>query len=86
MQEEQAENKSQKEQKYPEIEKHLKEDEEQIINILKQKEGHCEQGTLVIITGFSKAKLSAILKELEERKIVYKEQKGNKNIIHLKTE
>lgn len=77
---------TQKEQKYPEIEKHLKEDEEQIISILKQKEGHCEQGTLVIITGFSKAKLSAILKELEERKIIYKEQKGNKNIIYLRTE
>ncbi len=67
-----------------EIEKHLKDDEAQIMRILKQREGKCEQGTLRVITGFSKAKLSGILKELEERKIIYKEKRGKKNLVFLK--
>ncbi|MCX8146841.1 MAG: hypothetical protein N3D84_00005 [Candidatus Woesearchaeota archaeon] len=66
------------------FEKHLKEDEEQIINILKQREGQCEQGTLRVITGFSKAKLSGLLKELEDRKIIFKEKRGKKNLVFLK--
>lgn len=66
------------------IEKHLKEDEEQIVNILNKKEGSCEQGTLRVITGFSKAKLSGLLKELEERKIIHKEKRGKKNVVFLK--
>jgi len=66
------------------IEKHLKEDEEQIVNILKLKEGQCEQGTLRVATGFSKAKLSGLLKELEERKIIHKEKRGKKNLVFLK--
>lgn len=66
------------------IEKHLKEDEEQVVNILKQREGKIEQGTLRVITGFSKAKLSALLKEMEERNIVYKEKIGKKNLVFLK--
>lgn len=66
------------------IAKHLKEDEQQVIAILRQREGQCEQGTLRVITGFSKAKLSSLLSELEERKIVYKEKRGKKNLIFLK--
>ncbi|MBW2997308.1 hypothetical protein KY349_03135 [Candidatus Woesearchaeota archaeon] len=66
------------------IESHLKEDEEQIINILKLKEGSCEQGTLRIATGFSKAKLSGLLKELQERKVIHKEKRGKKNLVFLK--
>ncbi len=66
------------------IEKHLKEDEEQIVNILKKRSGQCEQGTLRVITGFSKATLSRLLKELEERKIIYKEKRGKKNLVFLK--
>jgi uncharacterized membrane protein len=66
------------------IEKHLKEDEEQVINVLKLKEGRCEQGTLRIATGFSKAKLSGLLKELEERKVIHKEKRGKKNLVFLK--
>ncbi|MBW3004928.1 hypothetical protein KY310_03780 [Candidatus Woesearchaeota archaeon] len=65
-------------------EKHLKEDEEQIVTILERKEGECEQGTLRVITGFSKAHLSRLLKELEERKVVHKEKRGKKNIVFLK--
>jgi len=66
------------------FEHHLKEDEEQIVNVLKQRKGSCEQATLRVITGHSKAQLSRILAELEHRKFITKERKGRKNIIHLK--
>ena len=66
------------------FESHLKEDEEQVVNILKQREGQCEQGTLRVITAFSKAKLSVLLKELEDRKIIYKEKRGKKNLVFLR--
>jgi len=66
------------------IEEHLKEDEAQVVRILKSRERQCEQGTLRVVTGFSKAKLSGLLKELEDRKIIYKEKRGKKNIIFLK--
>ncbi len=67
--------------KVDKISKHLKEDEEQVLNILKQKGGKCEQGTLRVVTGMSKAKLSQLLKELEERKLITKRKQGKKNII-----
>jgi len=63
---------------------HLKEEEQQIVNILKQREGQCEQGTLRVVTGFSKAHLSRLLMELEARKVIYKEKRGKKNLIFLK--
>jgi len=67
------------------VEKHLKEDEEIIVNVLKRRENRaCEQGTLRIITGFSKATLSRLLKELEDRRVIHKEKRGKKNIIFLK--
>ncbi|MBW2996422.1 hypothetical protein KY332_03920 [Candidatus Woesearchaeota archaeon] len=66
------------------VEKHLKPDEEQIINVLKLKEGSCEQGTLRIATGFSKATLSRLLKELEDRKVIKKEKRGKKNLVFLR--
>ncbi|MBW2965545.1 hypothetical protein KY342_00410 [Candidatus Woesearchaeota archaeon] len=66
------------------LEEHLKEEEQQIARILKQREGQCEQGTLRVITGFSKAHLSRLLMELESRRIIYKEKRGKKNLIFLK--
>jgi uncharacterized membrane protein len=66
------------------IEHHLKEDEQQVVNVLKLKEGRCEQGTLRIATGFSKAKLSGLLKEMQERKLIHKEKRGKKNLVFLK--
>jgi uncharacterized membrane protein len=63
---------------------HLKEEEQQIVRILKQRGSQCEQGTLRVITGFSKAHLSRLLMELEARKIIYKEKRGKKNLIFLK--
>ena len=66
-----------------EFEEHLKEEERHIVNILRQKEGKCQQSTLVVLTGYSKAHLSRILQEMESRKLITKAAKGNKNIILL---
>jgi len=66
------------------ITEHLKEEEQQIVRILRQRDDQCEQGTLRVITGFSKAHLSRLLMELESRKIIYKEKRGKKNLIFLK--
>ena len=70
--------------KVDKVTSHLKEDEEQIINVLKKRGGVCEQGTLRVITGMSKSNLSRIIKELEERRIIKKIKKGKRNIISLK--
>jgi uncharacterized membrane protein len=64
---------------------HLKEDEKQIVRIIERKNGKIEQGTLVTISDFSKAKVSHVIKELEERKIIKKVKKGKKNVIMLKS-
>lgn len=63
---------------------HLKEDEAQVVRILKNKDGSAEQGTIRVIGNFSKATLSRLLSELEQRNIIYKEKKGKKNLVHLK--
>lgn len=67
-----------------EVEKHLKEDERIIVRLLRQREGQCEQGTLCIVSGFSKATLSRLLTELEERGILRKERQGKKNKVYLR--
>lgn len=66
------------------IDKHLKEDEKFVVNILKKRKGKCTQSTLLTLTNMSKASLSRLLLELENRKIIRKEQQGNKNLIILK--
>lgn len=66
------------------IERHLKDDEKTIINILKMKHGQCSQGTLRVITGFPKATLSRILMEMEARGFIHKESVGKKNMVYLK--
>jgi len=71
-------------EKVENIEEHLKEEEAQIINILKQRGGSCEQGTLRVIMNIPKSTLSTLISELEERKIIIKQKKGKKNIISLK--
>ena len=69
----------------PYREKLLKEDEETIVNIIKQRDGkRCEQGTLRVITGIPKSSLSKLLSELESRGIIYREKRGKKNIVFLK--
>ena len=70
--------------KHEDIESHLKDDEKQIVNVLKQRDGQCEQGTLRVVTGMPKASLSRLLMELEARNVIYKEKKGKKNVVFLK--
>jgi hypothetical protein len=67
-----------------EVEKHLKEDERIIVRLLRQREGKCEQGTLCVVSDFSKATLSRLLAELEARGIVRKERQGKKNMVYLR--
>ncbi len=64
--------------------KYLKEDEKIIARILKQRDGSCEQATLRLVSGFSKAKLSRLLTDMAERGVVKKEQKGRKNLIFIR--
>ena len=70
--------------KYSDVDKYLKEDERRIVDILRQREGICSQGTLRVVGNFSKATLSRLLKELEERNVIKKEQRGKKNLVILK--
>ena len=67
-----------------EVDKYLKEDEKIVVNILRQRGGVTSQSTLRIAGNFSKATLSRLLKELEQRNIIKKEQRGKKNLVILK--
>ncbi|MBI1969923.1 hypothetical protein HYS48_04480 [Candidatus Woesearchaeota archaeon] len=69
----------------PDVVKYLKEDEKVILRVLQTKRGKLSQARLRIITNFSKAKLSRLLKELEDRGIVIKEKAGKQNLVFLKT-
>jgi predicted transcriptional regulator len=66
------------------VDRYLKEDERIVLNVLRMKHNSCSQATVRVVTDFSKARLSRILSELEARGIIYKEQKGRKNIITLR--
>ena len=81
-----SEKKPEASEPFPEYvpEKHLKEEEKQVVNILRQREGRAEQGTLRVVSGLPKSTLSRILKELEERNIIYKEKRGKKNMVFLR--
>lgn len=62
----------------------LKEQESAVVEALKLKEGKADQGTLRVVLGMPKSTLSVILKELETRNVIYKEKRGNKNMVFLK--
>ena len=66
------------------IDKFLKDDERAVVNILRQREGICSQPTLRVVGNFSKATLSRLLSELEERNIIKKEKRGKKNLVILR--
>lgn len=66
------------------IDRYLKEDERTIVNILRQRDGICSQSTLRIAGNFSKATLSRLLVELEQRNIIKKEKRGKKNLVILR--
>jgi len=58
-------------------------DEKKIIEILKEHKGMCKQRNLVEETDFSKAKVSRLVKNLEERNIIKTEKTGRTKNIHL---
>ncbi|MCU0642292.1 MAG: hypothetical protein MUF61_01780 [archaeon] len=75
--------KSMKAEKTP-IESHLLESEKAVIQILKQADrGELWQKELQLKTGFSKAKLSRVIRNLESRNLVDKVPFGNTNKIRL---
>ena len=67
-----------------EIEKYLKEDERIVLRVLQMKGGSAGQGTLRIATNFSKAKLSRVLAELEQRGVIHKDKEGKKNLVSIR--
>ncbi len=58
-------------------------DEKKIYEIL-QKEGKIKQNKLVELTGFSKAKVSRVVKKLKDKKLINLERMGKTNLISLK--
>jgi len=64
----------------------LKKDEKKVIDIILEKGDNCKQRDIVKITDFSKAKVSRIIVDLEERGLIEKIRKGRTNRIILKDE
>ena len=58
-------------------------DEKKIYEII-QKEGKIKQNKLVELTGFSKAKVSRVVKKLKDKKLINLERMGKTNLISLK--
>jgi len=65
------------------IESILKEDEKKVIEIIKSHGGMCKQREIVRESDFSKAKVSRLVKDLEDRGIVKIERTGRTNKIYL---
>ena len=63
--------------------KGLSKDEQNILKVLKEQDG-IQQATLRIKTSMSKAKLSIVLKEMDERGLIKKVEDGKKNKVFLK--
>ncbi|MEM5815366.1 MAG: winged helix-turn-helix transcriptional regulator [Candidatus Aenigmatarchaeota archaeon] len=61
----------------------LDSDEKKIYEIV-QKEGKIKQNKLVELTGFSKARVSRVVKKLREKKLINLERIGKTNLISLK--
>ncbi len=61
----------------------LKDDEKRVMEILKERGGMCKQRVIVRETDFSKAKVSRLIKDLEERKLIRTEKEGRTNRIYV---
>ncbi|NOQ55484.1 MAG: winged helix-turn-helix transcriptional regulator [Nanohaloarchaea archaeon] len=61
----------------------LHESERKVIEILMVNDGRCDQRQLVRETGFSKAKMSRMMFDLESRGLITKTRRGRTNIIEL---
>jgi len=73
-----------KKQKPEKKELHLLESESAVIKTLKQAKGELWQKQIQLKTGFSKAKLSRVIRDLEARGLVKRIPMGNTNKIRLK--
>ena len=72
-----------KDEKFDLILSTLDEDEKKVMKLVREQDG-IQQSTLRIRVDFSKAKLSAILTDLEKRNLIKKVEKGKTNQIFLK--
>ncbi len=63
----------------------LKEDEKRVFDILKENGGMCKQRVVVAETDFSKAKVSRLVKDLEERGLIRTEKSGRSKKIYVNT-
>lgn len=61
----------------------LREDEKRVIDCLLKENGEIAQRKVVYETNFSKAKVSRLIKDLSDRKIIKVEEKGRINKLHL---
>jgi uncharacterized membrane protein len=62
----------------------LKEDEKEVIHMLRENGGDMLQKDIVDETDYSKAKISGVVSKLEEEGIVSKEKEGRSNKVTLK--
>ncbi len=62
----------------------LKENEKRVIGIIKERGGMCKQRAIVRETDFSKAKVSRLVKDLEERGLIKTEKEGRSKKIYIK--
>jgi len=74
-----------RDERYELITSILTKEEQKIIRAVKEQPG-ISQATLRLRTDLSKAKLSILLKELENRALIVKTEDGKTNIVHLKRE
>jgi len=65
------------------IERILKKDERKVMKIIKESGGACKQREIVRESDFSKAKVSRLIKDLEERGLIKVEKTGRTNKVYL---
>lgn len=63
----------------------LSEDQEKVVELLRENEGEILQKDIVEESVYSKAKISGVVKELEEKDIISKEKEGRSNLVKLKS-
>lgn len=61
----------------------LRQSEKQVMDIILENEGKCNQKIILKQTSFSKAKVSRIIADFEQRGLVRKTRKGRNNIIEI---
>lgn len=64
----------------------LKEDEKEVLRFIIDNEGEVEQRDIVENLDYSKAKISRLVSDLEDRSLVKKEKKGRVNVVELARE